>query len=209
MLLHEKIKQRREELKMSQQELANLVGYKSRSSINKIEKGINDVGQSQIVIFAKALRTTPAYLMGWEDDNLDAFSIPNIEPMPQTEKKPLIGTIACGEPILAAENIEDYIDIPQYIRCDFVLRCKGDSMIGAHIYDGDIVCIHQQPEVENGEIAAVLIDDEATLKRFSRHGSIIILKAENPSFDDIVITENDGKEIRVIGKATHFISAVK
>lgn len=88
--------------------------------------------------------------------------------MPKTKKVPLIGTIACGTPILAVENIECDVDMPENIRADFALRCKGDSMIDAHIYDGDIVYIRKQPIVDNGEIAAVIIDDEATLKRFYR-----------------------------------------
>ena len=76
-----------------------------------------------------------------------------------------MGTIACGEPILAEENIDNYVTVDAKANVDFALRCKGDSMINARIFDGDIVYIHSQPDVENGEIAAVLIDNETNMKK--------------------------------------------
>ena len=156
---------RREELGLSQEALAKRMGYKSKSSINKIEMGINDIPQSKVLAFARALNTTTAYLMG-DDDSREINSIPpGFEPLPKTVKRPLVGNIACGEPITAEQNIEDYVDVPETIRCDFCLRCKGDSMVEAGIHDGDVVYIHIQPQVENGQIAAVRIDGEATLKR--------------------------------------------
>ena len=163
--IYQRIKMRREELGLSQEALAKRMGYKSKSSINKIEMGINDIPQSKVLAFARALNTTTAYLMG-DDDSREINSIPpGFEPLPKTVKRPLVGNIACGEPITAEQNIEDYVDVPETIRCDFCLRCKGDSMVEAGIHDGDVVYIHIQPEVENGQIAAVRIDGEATLKR--------------------------------------------
>ncbi|MBQ2771077.1 MAG: repressor LexA [Clostridia bacterium] len=136
------------------------------------------------------------------------FSIPGLLPLPKTTKRPLIGTIACGEPVLAEENIEGQVDVPEHIRCDFVLRCKGDSMIGARIQDGDLVYIHQQPEVEPGEIAAVLLDGtEATLKRFYRSGDTITLVAENPAYAPIVVTKD--RQFRILGKAVGFTSLIR
>ena len=204
----ERVKARREQLGLSQDELAKKLGYKSRSSINKIESDSRNLTQSKIKAIADALDTTPSYIMGW-DEEIDIFSFPNIEPLPSTTKIPLIGTIACGEPILAEENVDEYINIGQYVKADFCLRCAGNSMINARIYDGDIVCIKQQPIVENNEIAAVLIDDEVTLKRFTRQEDIIVLKAENPDFHDIIISASDLKDVRIIGKATYFISKLK
>lgn len=163
--IYQRIKMRREELGLSQEALAKRMGYKSKSSINKIEMGINDIPQSKVLAFARALNTTTAYLMG-DDDSREINSIPpGFEPLPKTVKRPLVGSIACGEPITAEQNIEDYVDVPETIRCDFCLRCKGDSMVEAGIHDGDVVYIHIQPQVENGQIAAVRIDGEATLKR--------------------------------------------
>ena len=124
-----------------------------------------------------------------------------------------MGTIACGTPILATENIEDYVDMDSDIHADFALRCKGDSMINARIMDGDIVYITKQNAVEKGEIAAVLIDDglesEATLKRVYIDLDKIRLCAENPTYRDIVFFGEDMNKVRIIGKAVAFLSAVK
>ena len=133
----------------------------------------------------------------------------NIIPIPKMKKVPLIGTIACGEPILATENIENIIDIPEDIRADFALRCKGDSMINARIFDGDIVYIRQQQTVENGEIAAVLIEDEATLKRMRLYDDHISLEPENPQYRPLVYWGEEMNGIRILGKAVAFTSAVR
>ena len=257
--LGERIKERRKDLNLSQAELAEKLGYADRSTIAKIEKGVNDIAQSRIAAFAKGLHTTPAYLMGWTDDWYDydadednRFSdIPiaqfnalqdhfrgdlpavwhawldiqdenvqaatqisstpprNIIPMPKMKRIPLIGAITCGTPILAAENFDGEVDIPAEIHADFALRCKGDSMINARIYDGDIVYIRQQEEVEHGEIAAVLIDDAATLKRVYLYDDHISMEAENPQYRPIVYWGDDMNNVKVIGKAVAFTSTVK
>jgi len=202
------IKQRREELGMTQEELAKKLGYKSKSTINKIEAGINDIVQSKVIAFAEALDTTPAYLMGWSSKE-EIMSIPNIIPLPTTKKVPLIGKIACGDPITAVENIEDYIDMPDDVHADFALTCQGDSMINARIVDGDIVYIRQQPEVENGEIAAVLIDGEATLKRVYYQKGKIILQPENPAYAPLIFEKDEILDVRILGKAIYFLSKVR
>lgn len=137
----------------------------------------------------------------------DRSTLPaNIIPMPRMNQIPLIGTIACGEPILAEENIEEHVDIPEHIHADFALRCKGDSMIGARIHDGDIVYIRQQPSVDNGQIAAVLIEDEATLKRVYVSPGSVVLQPENPSYPPLVYTGEEMAEVRVLGKLVGFTS---
>ena len=133
----------------------------------------------------------------------------NIIPMPEMRRIPLIGTIACGTPITAEQNVEDLVDIPKHIHADFALRCKGDSMINARIFDGDIVYIRQQPTVENGEIAAVLIEDEATLKRFRRLADRIILEPANPLFDSLVYRGSEMEQVHILGKAVAFTSNVR
>lgn len=120
-------------------------------------------------------------------------------PLKNAQSIPIVGTIAAGSPILAEENIEDYFYIDNSVRCDFGLKVKGDSMINANIFDGDIVFIRQQPILENGEIGAILLDDEATLKRFSKTENGIILQAENPSMTDWPRIYTDGN-IRILGK---------
>lgn len=208
MSLGQNIRLYRERLGMSQEELAKKLGYKDRSTIAKIEGNVNDLTQSKIVAIAEALQTTPAALMGWETDR-DRSVPANILPMPEMRRIPLVGTIACGAPILAEENIEEYIKIPKDIAGDFALTCKGDSMINARIFDGDIVYIRQQDTVENGEIAAVLIDSEATLKRFKRLPDRIILEPENPLYDPLVFRGEEMNNVHILGKAVAFTSAIK
>lgn len=209
--IYKRIRARREELGISQEELAKRMGYKSRSSINKIEKGENDIPQSKIVAFAKALRTTPEALMGWEQSPAPASGdlpdLPNIFPI-QTKKVPLLGTIAAGVPIYADENFDGYRECTEDIDADFCLKIQGDSMIGARINDGDIVFIKKQPDVDNGEIAAVLIENEATLKRVYKEKDSLILQAENPKYAPIVYTAESYVECRILGKAVTFQSDI-
>ena len=131
----------------------------------------------------------------------------NILPISR-QKIPLLGNIACGSPIEAAEEFDMYIEANSNIDADFCLRCKGDSMIGARIYDGDIVFIRKQDMVDNGEIAAVIIDNEATLKRvqYFPDENILILKAENPKYADLIYSGEKLNHIRILGKAISFYS---
>lgn len=200
--IYEKIKQRRIELGLTVEELANKMGYKDKSSISKIENGKADIPTSKVIAFAKALETTTAYLLGVEDNSSSVP--PGYEPLPRTVKRPLVGTIACGEPITAEQNIEDYVDVPETVRCDFCLRCKGDSMIDAHIEDGDIVYIRIQPEVEDGEIAAVRIGDEATLKRVFYDGQSITLMPCNSTYRPKTYSGEELNDIHIEGKAVGF-----
>lgn len=133
----------------------------------------------------------------------------NILPMPHTRRVPRLGQIACGTPITAEENFDGFDDVPEWVRCDFTLTCKGDSMINARIYDGDIVCIRRQDTVETGEIAAVLVDSEATLKRVRLFDDHIVLEAENPTFRPLAYWGEEMSNVHIIGKATHFISAIR
>ena len=203
--IYKRIRARREELGISQEELAKRLGYKSRSSINKIEKGENDIPQSKIVAFAQALQTTPERLMGWEQptESPDIPKLPNIEPYNPT-MVPIVGTIAAGTPILAEENIEGYAPL-QDKNADFALTIKGDSMIGDNIHPGDIVFIRQQPTVEIGEIAAVLIDGDATLKHFYRDGDSVTLVSSNPKYKPMVYHKGDCDDIRILGKAVAYL----
>ena len=124
---------------------------------------------------------------------------PGFQPMPEMSAVPLVGSIACGTPILAEQNIEARIGVPALWQADFALTCHGNSM-AAMIQDGDIVCIRKQPEVENGEIAAVRIGEEATLKRFYRQGDTVMLQAENPAFSPLVYTRDQLNEITIEGR---------
>lgn len=203
---HENIKHLREKRGLSQDSLAEKVGYKDRSSIAKVEAGLVDLSQTKISAFARALGVTPAQLMGIDDAPTAPNPPSNLLPMPKTYKVPLLGTIACGEPILAVEECEEAVEIPEKINADFALRCKGDSMINARIFDGDIVYIRAQKNVENGQIAAVRINDEATLKKVYLYNSRIVLRAANPLYDDLEYEGAYLNEIEILGKAVGFTS---
>lgn len=208
--LYDRIKSRRTELGLTVEELAHKMGYKDKSSISKIENGKADIPQSKIAAFADALQTTPAYLMGWEEqpEPKKPTIPPGFEPMPKMKKIPLIGAIACGEPITAEQNIEKMVDVPENIRCDFSLTCHGDSMVDAGIHDKDVVYIRIQLEVENGEIAAVRIDGEATLKRVYYNPGTLTLMPANPAYAPMIYTGSQLEEVHIEGKAvgwTHWV----
>lgn len=208
--LYDRIKSRRTEIGLTVEELAHKMGYKDKSSISKIENGKADIPQSKIAAFADALQTTPAYLMGWEEqpEPKKPTIPPGFEPMPKMKKIPLIGAIACGEPITAEQNIEKMVDVPENIRCDFSLTCHGDSMVDAGIHDKDVVYIRIQPEVENGEIAAVRIDGEATLKRVYYNPGTLTLMPANPAYAPMIYTGPQLEEVHIEGKAvgwTHWV----
>ena len=199
--LSTRLRLRREELGLSQEELAQRMGYRSKSSITKLEKGINDLPRAKLEELAAALDTTPAWLMGLVDL---PFPPPGFEPLPEMVRVPLVGSIACGTPITAEQNIECYIGVPAAWHADFALTCHGNSMAPT-ICDGDIVCIRCQPEVEQGEIAAVRIGDEATLKHFHRQGDAVMLIADNAAVcPPMVYTGPQLEDIRIEGKAVGF-----
>lgn len=207
MSIGDNIRFRRKELDMTLEEVATLVGI-SRQTMSRYETGIiGNIPSDKIEALASALRTSPSYLMGWDSDSSPLPD--NIIPMPKMRKIPLLGTIACGEPILASENIEGDVSIPENIHADFALRCKGDSMINARIFDGDVVYIRQQDIVDDGEIAAVLIEDEATLKRVRLYDDHISLEPENPQYRPFVYWGEEMNSIRILGKAVAFTSTVR
>lgn len=213
---------------LTQSELAEKVGVKY-SAIHKYESGIvKNIPIERLIGIANAvgcsvfefLKDDVAYAD--EDDrgivelflksnSTDRSNLPsNIIPIPKMKKVPLLGTIACGEPILAEENIEGFLAMPENVGADFCLRCKGDSMINARIFDGDIVYIRQQPQVEDGEIAAVMVgEEEATLKRVHFYPGCISLDPENPLYTPIIKRGADMEQVRILGKAVAFTSDVR
>ena len=207
--LYKNIKRRRQQLKMTQTDLALKMGYADKSMIAKIEKGNVDLPQSKILAFANVLETTPGELMGWDYEAEPTETIDNIYKLDKI-KLPMLGKVACGEPIFADEDRESYIMIGTDIGADFCLQCQGDSMINARIHDGDIVFVKKTDIVENGEIAVVIIDDEATLKRFFyyREQNLVILKPENPKYQDIILTGEQLNQVKVLGRAVAFQSDV-
>ena len=209
--LYENIKRLRKQNGWSQEELAKKAGYTDRSSIAKIEKGQFDLPQSKIFLFADIFGVDPGALMGMDGVQKDPLPpYANIHPIGK-KRFPVLSEVACGKPILMQDEKELYVDASEDIKADFVLLAKGDSMIGAHIYDRDPVFIRAQQTVENGDIAAVGIGDEATLKRvyWYANRSVLVLKAENPDYPDMEFSGAELENIRIFGKAVMFQSRVR
>ena len=215
MTIAQRIRNRRKEIGITADELGNRVGV-SRATVFRWENGsIEKLDVNKMVPIAEALHTNVRYLLGWSEDKSqehgnDNRIIPNnVSQLPPFRSIPVIGPVACGEPILAEENITSYVDVPSFAKADFALECKGDSMVGARILDGDLVCIRQQDDVNDGQIAAVLIDDEATLKRvYHNSDGTITLVAENSKYPPRTIGADPCENIRIVGLASYFISKV-
>ena len=231
---------------MSVDDVAAELG-KNRATVYRYENGsIDDIPVSIVAKLADILNTTPAYLMGWNEDEEDYEAADELNYLPlgwldhfngdvraavqayramdedrrsalppyalpiTTQRVPLLGAIACGEPILAQADTDTFAVVGSAIECDFALRCQGDSMIGARIYDGDVVFIKKQEYVDDGTIAAVLLDDDATLKRvYKLADGRVELRAENPRFKSIIVGgEGETRTFRILGKAVAFQSLI-
>lgn len=194
----DRIKQRRKEIGLSADVVADALGV-DRSTVYRYES--QDIDKMPIHIIgplAKILNVSPAYLLGWsEEPGADIVK-------GHIKRVPLLGEIAAGEPLLACEERQTYIEVEDSSKVDFCLRVKGDSMVDVRIYDGDLVFVHKQSDVDNGDIAVVLIDGEATLKRFYRDKDGIILKPENKKYQPRYFSASDCKDIRILGKAVFF-----
>lgn len=222
----DRFKQLRTERRLSQQNLADQLGF-SKSSVNMYERGEREPGLESMETIADYFNVDLDYLMGrsaipnrndWlksinksvaVEPSQPQMKFDNIIPI-SIKRFPLLGDIACGKPIMANEEKELYVEAGTNIHADFCLKAKGDSMIGARIYDGDIVFIRKQEMVNNGEIAAVIIDDEATLKRVNYYPEkdLLILKAENSQYEDLVYTGEQLNHIIILGKAVAFQSDI-
>ena len=210
----ENIKKRRKELNYSQKKVAEYLGI-SQQAYSKYENNLNSFN------FETALKLGEILEISLDDLGLDYRSssenntapdysnIKGIMPLPEMRKVPLLGAVACGKPIYKEEN--EWISLPEDIKADFCLRCEGDSMIDARINDGDIVFIKACPEVENGQIAAVSIDNEVTLKRvfYYPEKNKLVLYPENKAYEPFVYMNEELNDIRILGRAVVFLSRAK
>lgn len=191
-----------------QYEVAKDLGT-SQQVLSRYERGETEPDYKTLCRLAEYYGVSIDYLLCHDDATFDIFSVPNVEPLPKWDLSLLLGTITCDEPIFAPENIEKFLSGEKPLYVNFALRCKGDGMIMARIFDGDIVLVHKQSDVENGEIAAVLIGNEATLKRVYKYPNRIELRAENPTYAPLNFEGEAAAKVRILGKAVAFISAIK
>lgn len=205
MTMGERIHELRTSKGYTLEDIARAAGV-AKSTVLKWERGIiTSIRSDKIKAVAEILGTTIEYLVDGVTDNI---LYKNLEPLPDVRPVPIVGRIACGVPIMAEENIEGYAELDTRIHADFALRCVGDSMINAHIFDGDLVFIKSRPDVDNGEIAAVVIEDEATLKRVYKYPNRLELRPENPLFPVLQYEGAELEQVRIIGKAVAFLGTV-
>lgn len=235
MTMGERIRERRKEKGLTQAELAQALGT-TKQAIYKYETGVvTNIPRKKMAHLAELLGVTPGYLLGWEPAtplfDIDEATESTASDMPEgplvdgvplsellaaaqpisTQVLPLLGDVACGEPIYVLEEYETYLAEGIPSGADFCLRARGDSMIGARIFDGDILYIKQQDTVDDGEIALVLVGDEATVKRvyFDRSLRTLTLQPENPTYRALRYTGPKLDEIRILGKVVAVQFGVK
>lgn len=205
MKLGDKLKAIRTENNMSMEELKNTLNYKydlniSKSMISRWENNKSEPFNTYLSAYAREFNLDMNDLLDIEDKN-DLSNIPGIKIIKKFVTVPLLGEIACGEPIFCNQNYDNLFQIDEDLaQPDFSLTARGDSMIDVGINDGDIVFFRNTPVVENGKIAAVIIDNTTTLKRFFKNEHEIILQPENKFYSPIIIREGDGQEVRVLGE---------
>lgn len=217
---NERLKQAMNLKNISQSELCELTGI-PKSAMSQYVSGAFTPKQERTYLISKALNVNEAWLLGYDgvpmdkevsNDKLVSLmqQYDNIKPI-TLKRFPMLGEIACGEPVFAEEDREHYVMADMDINADFCLTAKGDSMINARIYEGDIVFIKEMPIVENGDIAAVIIENDATLKRvyYYPNDNMLQLVAENPKYKPLVYQNEELNHIRILGKAVYFMSAVE
>lgn len=202
MALKDQIRTYRKQIGMSIEELSSKSGVPI-STLKKISAGVTRDPQ------VETLRAI-AYALGKTLDDFespatasDYATVSNIVPLPPMHHVPLVGTIACGTPITAEQNVEGYVSVDGDLNCQFALRCKGDSM-SPRVISGDLVYIRQQPDVEDGQIAAVLIGEEATLKHVYHLQDGVQLVSDNPAYRPLIYTGEACAEVRILGLAVAY-----
>ncbi len=203
----ERIRARRRELGLTLEAVA-IAAKTSKQTVQRYENGvIENIPDARLEAIARALSTTPAVLMGWDEGGLPH---PALSPI-RRHAVPLLGRIACGKPIYAEEDFCGYQLAGDGVDADFCLRAEGDSMVGARIQDGDIVFVKACDVLENGEIGVVVIDDEATLKRvyYDRPAGRLVLMPENPRYAPLVFTGEELSGVKILGRAVAFQSLVR
>lgn len=206
MTIGELISQRRKELGLTLEDIGKAVGV-SKSTVKKWESGyISNMRRDKIALLASALQVSPSVLIGSNNLTSDIDALISKHPelfRPKMKKVPILGGVACGKAIFSPNLDEEFALVNEDIDADCALVCKGDSMIDVGINDGDVVYIRQQEMVDNGQIAAVIIGEELTLKRvfYYRDSNKLVLHPANPNYEPLVYTGPELDEIRILGRA--------
>lgn len=196
-----RVKELRIKAGMQQKELALLVGV-ANPTVSDWEHGKKNPSGERLRKLSRIFNVDPGVVLGFSPPEQKKTKIDGVVPLTQSAV-PILGNIACGERVTPDTEPEGFADLPEGVHADFALRCKGDSMIPTFL-DGDLVLIKQQPEVENGQIAAVNIENETTLKRVYKQESGLLLRADNPAFGQVFIPAEDNREIIIHGLAVGY-----
>lgn len=202
---------------MSMKVLGDKVGL-SESMIWRYEKGdLKSMDVNVVEKIAQVLETPPEEILGWDDSNAKILyrrfrNDYDLAPFLKgnSKKIPIIDNVS-DKPSFSLDKDEDYIELDKAVKGDFAVRAKGDSMIGARIFNNDLIICEKRDKVKNGEIAVILFNGEITLKRiyYFQSSGVIILKSENPDFSEIQINEDDFSNLKIIGKALTTIRDIK
>ena len=197
-----KIKAARKAAHMGQAELGEAIGI-GKSSISEWESGKRSPDIDKVKDIAKVLNVTPAYLMGWDEPSPASRPLP-AGLLPVVKRRiPIIGHVAAGVPIMAEREYEEYEDDTYGLSCDYVLRVEGDSM-EPRVLDGDVVYVRQQPDVDDGQIAVVGVDDSVTLKVVYHLPNGLQLVSLNPKYKPMIYTQSNTDYLAVIGLAVAY-----
>lgn len=185
-----------------------------KSDLSQYVSGKVRPSREKLQVLSRALGVAEAWLMGYEYPQTRSELVlpPSAGMTPVSIKRvPMLGDIACGEPLFADEERDDWRTVGADLDADFCLTARGDSMIGARILDGDLVFIKSADMVENGEIAAVLIGEEATLKRvyYYPEQNKLLLMPENPRYENLIYLNEELESIRILGRAVAFRSQIR
>ena len=196
-----RIKELREELNITKAQVARDLKIPYTTYVN-YENEAREPNSEVLIMIANYFKVSVDYLIGRTNSRHSPAILPNnLIPLKHIIKIPIIGRIACGSPILAEQNFEGQTFCPDNVHADFALTCQGDSMTEANILDGDLVFIKETPKVENGEIAAVIIGEEATLKKVYYQDDTITLIPANSAFEPMIFKKEELNDIRICGKA--------
>lgn len=191
---------------VSQAELSKRTGI-NRSSISTYLKGEYKAKQDKVDLIAQALNVSPAWLMGFD---IQPSGLPKLPNGAELKKVPMLGYAAAGKPLEDLNQDVFYVNIDDKYDVDFCITVSGDSMIGANIFDGDIIFIKKTSEVANGRIACVQIDREKVcLKRFYKNGDMVTLVSENPRYPPMVFTKDNCESLQILGLAVIKQSEIK
>ena len=201
---HTRFKKVLDESGITQTELSRLTGIRA-SSISDYYNGKYTPKQDKVTLIANALNISPSWLYcAISEDTIENRPLPeNLKPITKVNRIPIVGSIAAGTPVLATENIESYLLLGQEYKADFALKIMGDSMIDVGINDGDLALIIKDRPISNGEIYAVLVDGEATLKKVYKNDDYLTLQPCNSKYEPIVVKEEDNPYI--VGKLSEIV----